>query len=285
MELLELKITVLVDNKPNPDSSLSLKTAHGLSLLLELLYEKDRRALILFDTGPSPEVLESNAKALGVELEKVDVIAVSHGHYDHTGGFPAALEGSRKLVVMHPRAFETKVRIKPCLKYIGVPYTRLQLELMGASITGQPPLQLAEGVYVHDTRGIRNRRVDGNLGVLSEDGVVKVDEMWDELLLRVELDDVNMVLTGCAHPGIDRIVEYLSGLVEASNRPLKVLGGFHLAWSSLSEAKRVALRLKELGVEEVYPGHCTGDVGIRALREVYGDRCKPLYTGFTLTLR
>ena len=75
-----MKFKILVENKT--DSSL-VKAEHGLAVYIETHGKK-----ILFDSGAS-ELLIKNAEAMGVDLENVDFAVASHGHYDHTGGFPA----------------------------------------------------------------------------------------------------------------------------------------------------------------------------------------------------
>ncbi len=86
----ECKITVIVDNEAEP----GLREAWGLSMLLTTPEKR-----ILFDTGPSPDVLEYNARALGVDLSKIDVVVLSHEHGDHTGGLRAVLRANDAVAV------------------------------------------------------------------------------------------------------------------------------------------------------------------------------------------
>ncbi len=74
-----MKIYVLIENTTDSD----LQCEHGLSLYIEY---KDKK--ILLDAG-STEVFAENARQMGVDLAAVDLAFLSHGHYDHSGGFGA----------------------------------------------------------------------------------------------------------------------------------------------------------------------------------------------------
>lgn len=57
-----------------------LKSEHGLSL-----YIKYNDKNILFDSGPSDVLIENSSK-MGLNLEEIDYLILSHGHFDHGGG-------------------------------------------------------------------------------------------------------------------------------------------------------------------------------------------------------
>ena len=274
---MKLEITVLVDNKPNPNIP-QLQTAHGLSLLLNLMYDKET-IKILFDSGPSPEVLKHNANTLKVNLNEVDMIFISHGHYDHADGVTAAL-GKSKPVIVHPEAFKPRIRLKPYLKFIGIRYAHDQLKSMGGLIVPlREPIEIAPNVYVSgEITG--DRRIDERLYVIDERGL-KVDPIIDEQYLFMNVNGKKIMIVGCSHPGIEVMVEHCLKTFKV-DRIDAIIGGLHLAWSSEDYIKSVALKLKDLNVNELYPGHCTGDSGIKVLKEIYGDKCKSLYIGLKL---
>ncbi|MCD6312972.1 MAG: MBL fold metallo-hydrolase, partial [Thaumarchaeota archaeon] len=120
-----LKVEVLVEDTENPEKPM-LWTEHGLSILITAeVGDKDVR--ILFDTGASGGPLVHNADLMKTDLKKVDVIVLSHGHYDHTGGLVAALEEIRPEIpipiILHPDALGRKFALKPKIRYTGIPYT------------------------------------------------------------------------------------------------------------------------------------------------------------------
>jgi 7,8-dihydropterin-6-yl-methyl-4-(beta-D-ribofuranosyl)aminobenzene 5'-phosphate synthase len=103
MDASKIDITILVDNQAGP----GLTTEHGFSLWIET---DDRH--ILFDTGQGP-ALPSNARALGVDLRKTDVLVLSHGHYDHTGGIPHVLHVAPNAhVYCHPGVVQPRYSLR-----------------------------------------------------------------------------------------------------------------------------------------------------------------------------
>ena len=91
-----------------------------------------------------------------------------------------------------------------------------------------------------------------------------------------------MVLTGCAHPGIERIVE----TVRASHDEdiLLVMGGFHLEWAGRRRIERIVRTFHRLGVRYVAPTHCTGERATDLLRKQFGDRLLGVGVGKTIAL-
>jgi len=273
---MKLTVKALIDNKPNPDNP-GLKGAHGLSLLLDIAYDKES-VKILFDTGPSPDVLKANSDKLDVDLRDVKMIVISHGHYDHADGLPAALSDAKPIIV-HPNAFTLKVRTKPCIRFIGMRYSKEQLRDMGGIVLPlREGIEISRDIYISgEIKG--DRRLDPNLCVVNSNGSLSIDPMIDEQYLLARINNKNVMIVGCSHPGIDIMVMHCLSTFNIK-RVDAVMGGLHTEWSNQDYVEKVASKLKELGVEYVYPGHCTGDKGVKAFKKVYGDRCEPLHVGF-----
>lgn len=88
MTYTSARLLVLVDDLPNPDDD-NLYPAHGLSILVEL--RGDERVTILFDTGPSAEILKKNASRLGLSVLSPDIVFLSVWLGHHVGGFVQTL--------------------------------------------------------------------------------------------------------------------------------------------------------------------------------------------------
>ncbi len=218
-------LTVLYDNYPFQDGCVA---DWGFSALIDGL-EKT----ILFDTGTKEDIFLKNVGELKIDLEKVDLIVISHDHGDHTGGLPAFLRKKPGIPVYVPgganAAFQADVKEKG-----------------GFVIPAKEPLTFFPGVLS-----------TGDLG-----------EAIHEQALVLNTPKGLIVVTGCAHPGIIRILEKA---VEVGGKDIwMVLGGFHLVQTAPAEVGKIIARFKELGVRRVGATHCTGDAAIGMFREAFG---------------
>src|SRR5262249_29574640 len=92
---------------------------HGLSLVVTAHRDGTARTL-LFDAGPEGYAIERNGGRLGVDFGSVEVLVLSHGHWDHCGGALSALglitarrRGSRVAVYSHPGMYRRRARRLP----------------------------------------------------------------------------------------------------------------------------------------------------------------------------
>ncbi len=220
-----------------------LKAAWGFSALVKVGSLK-----ILFDSGPDPRILGRNAGALGADLSDVDFAVVSHGHWDHAGGLPRVAEVAPGTKVYLPGGISPGV-----VRWI----EGLGLE----PITLGDPTALAPGVTT--TGSMRGPPSEHGL-VVSAGGLGSV------------------LLTGCAHPGIEEMMERAADL---AGRVYAAVGGFHLASAGAGRLEGVAAAVERLGLGAVFPVHCSGDrarsVLARRLPGVYGDGHVGMVVGFS----
>ena len=264
----------------------SLWAEHGLSILLDLDLGS-REMKLLWDTGASGEVMLHNSRALHIDLDEIDMICLSHGHYDHTGGLMAAVQQRKKSipVLAHPDIFAPKLKARPTLEYIGPPFSRVQGEAAGAvMLECRGPVPLAPGLT---TTGEVPRResletAEGFWTV--RDGHYFPDAIPDDQALAAVLPDRGLaVITGCAHSGIINTIrqaQRITGIDEI----YAVIGGFHLQGADQKRIDATAESLRDLDPALVRPGHCTGQKAVCILQEALGDRCRPLAVGDMINL-
>ena len=146
------------------------------------------------------------------------------------------------------------------------------------------PKSLPQG-YKNDVRtlGTVFKEVEGSMMILPS--LYTTGELGTgikEQSLIVKTEDGLVIITGCAHPGILKIVEIAKNFF--MNRVHLVLGGFHLMGSRAGEVRVIINRLDELGVKRIAPCHCSGDTARELFREHYGDNYIECGVGLVLDI-
>ncbi len=270
-EAYKIRITVLSDNHVVKPSQ--LLGEWGLALLLDIEHSHGKTR-ILYDTGQTGIVLKNNMDVLNIDVNSIEYIVLSHGHYDHTGGLPKMLELTRikPTLIVHPAAFERKIVIREgMMKYIGIPYSRSLLEEKTWLIETRDPIDIAPGViFSGEITRYGYPEYTPDMYVLHEGRLIK-DHMPDDAALIVNLRDKGLVIvTGCGHAGILNIIEH-AFTVMGLRKLYAVIGGLHLEREPRDKILELAKKFKELDVKLVVPLHCTGQIARIALREVLGE--------------
>lgn len=270
-----MKLTVLFENHAGYRKG--LLGYHGFSALVEHNGKK-----VLVDTGTDGEVLLRNMEALGVSPGEIDALFITHGHYDHTGGMKAFLEvrGREIDVYAHPGIFRRRVALKPKLREIGIPFTKEELEGLGAAFHLSPkPAEFLPGFI--SSGEIGRTHWDRAVGYLVENGEYIKDPVKDDMALIVDLGEEVAVITGCGHSGIINIAEHA---IKLTGKPIRALvGGFHLRGASQAMLEKAIAKLKALGVKKLYAGHCTGIDEYAYLKTGFGE-VEPLHVGKAIEL-
>ncbi|MEE9370172.1 MAG: MBL fold metallo-hydrolase [Sedimentisphaerales bacterium] len=206
-----------------------LETAWGFSAVIA-----GAEKTILFDTDGDGPMLLGNMERLAIDPQSIDLVVLSHIHGDHTGGLDGFLEKNSGVSVYMPMSFSKKFKdgVASC----------------GAKVVEvERPLEICENVYS-----------TGQIGRLIKE---------QSLVIRTGKGLVVMV--GCAHPGIVKIINTVKGFL--SDDILLVMGGFHFEWATKGKIKRVISAFEELGVRYVGLCHCTGDKASDLFEEHFGE--------------
>jgi 7,8-dihydropterin-6-yl-methyl-4-(beta-D-ribofuranosyl)aminobenzene 5'-phosphate synthase len=101
-----------------------------------------------------------------------------------------------------------------------------------------------------------------------------------ELSLAINTADGIVLIVGCSHPGIERIV---AEAAKINPHIHFIAGGFHLVVAQDPAIEKVATTLHEAyKVDYIAAGHCTGEPTFAALQRVFGDHY--LYAGLRTIL-
>lgn len=235
---------------------------------------------ILFDTGNNGDTLAINAKTLGIDLSRLDLVVMSHRHGDHMGGLAYLLGVNPQVPVHAPKEgfgvyggdlpgsfYRRNEALAPSQRYydgkppdvmrFGAAWPRADIRLVDKSIEVIPGVHLIS--LVSDKPGTLELR-EQCLAVATPQGLVLV--------------------VGCSHPGIDRIVE---AATKIDPRVQLIAGGLHLVVSKDEEIDKIVATLRDTyKVGFVAPGHCSGEPAFAALVKAYGERY--LYAGLGTTL-
>jgi len=219
-----------------------LTTAWGFSCVI-----RGTEKTILFDSGGDGSILLANMEELSINPKEIDLVVLSHIHGDHVGGLPSFLRKNPEVVVYlpksFPRGFKDKVK-----------------EYRAKIIEVQDPLKICEGVYS-----------SGELGT------------WiKEQSLIIHTEKGLIVITGCAHPGIVKIVNKAKDLAE--DDVLLVMGGFHLGGESKGVIENIVSSFRKLGVSYAGPCHCSGDAARQLFKEQYSENFINVGVGRVVTM-
>lgn len=263
-------------------TSKELHTEPGLSLYIETKKHK-----VLFDTGESSQFAE-NAEKLGVDLKAVDLVIISHGHYDHAGGLPTFLSINDKAkVYLHRDAFDEYYasRADGTIEYIGIP----------KDLTPDERFVLCEDRLVIDEdlelfSGVNGKKYlpSGNSTLYKKVGEsLQLDNFSHEQNLIISENGNTLLISGCSHNGIVNIVEHFQGL--KGFLPDFVIGGFHLSNPGIHKGEKPeivdAVGKYLLGTgSQCYTCHCTGIESYERLKAVMGDKINYLSAGTQLEI-
>jgi 7,8-dihydropterin-6-yl-methyl-4-(beta-D-ribofuranosyl)aminobenzene 5'-phosphate synthase len=248
-----MKISILVDNEPGTKTS----AEHGLSYLIDFGGKR-----ILFDTGQSDLFLR-NAKIMKINIENIDMIILSHGHFDHGNGLGYL---SDKTLICHPGCFVSRYRGTD-LVFIGLKNSKTELSRNFNLITSAKPYEISEKIYFLGEIPRLTDFESRNTSFVFKNNIP--DYVIDDSALAMILPQGLFVVTGCGHSGIVNTLEH-ARKVTSVKEIYGVIGGFHLK-EVIHQTRQTIKYLDDNEVTHVIPSHCTGTPALEAFRDKFGS--------------
>lgn len=238
----DFQCVVVYDSRKH---KMDLKEGFGFSCLVKF---KDMR--ILFDTGGDQKSFFHNIDKLNVSLDSITHVVFSHQHWDHTAGFEAVLEKVAPTTKVYlPHKFNSSLKKK-----------------------------IPENLEVQTIKDFQQISEDCYSLVLKGSSMV-IQECFSvfEQSLIFDGPEGLIVLTGCGHPGVGKI---LRRAMKETQKPIdSLIGGFHLHHSFGFTINATVEDVMSLGTKKIVPCHCTGEEAIARFQEIYQEHCYMLGIG------
>jgi len=188
---------------------------------------------LLFDAGRNAGLYKENIELLGIKAEEIPTLFISHEHGDHTAGIPWICELNPAIICYLPATFAENLKAND----------RIPANTKAISKPGH-----LYGSYYS---------TGDNFMAFKEQGLV------------IKTETGGVLITGCGHPGI---VEMLTQVKEELGIEVHtVIGGLHLISTMGSDVSHIGDELQKMGIKQICPTHCTGDLSIASLKASFGN--------------
>lgn len=272
-----MKIINLIENTEGTKQCL---VEHGLSFYIET-----RKHKLLVDTGATDAFIQ-NAETLGIDLSQVDLLILSHGHYDHAGGIlEFAKKNKTALIYMQKNAVDEYYNTGgEKEKYIGIDN---RIKELSQIVFVDGSLKMDEELTLFSE--VRGRKLfpEGNKCLKCQKGGQFIqDDFSHEQYLVISGSKGKVLVSGCAHNGILNILERYNDIY--GENPAAVISGFHMrkksGYSDL-DVELIEQTARELQKTETmfYTGHCTGEFPYEIMKKIMGEQLVYVHSGDEIT--
>ncbi|MGN0466986.1 MAG: MBL fold metallo-hydrolase [Lachnospiraceae bacterium] len=274
-----MKIINLVENTAGEKGCMF---EHGLSFYIEAGEHK-----LLLDFGQTQECMLQNAKKLGIDLGKVDIAILSHGHYDHAGGIlPFIKINPNVKIYMQETACGEYYHVekkRDILRYIGINKAIKELpqvQFVKENISITKDIDLFAGVKGKRNFSRGNKVLKRKLGEQFLE-----DDFIHEQYAVIRDGEMTVLFSGCAHNGILNIIDEYKRIYQ--KYPDIIISGFHMLQKNgyskrdIENIREVARELKTFPIK-FYTGHCTGEFAFSLMKEIMGEQIEEIHSGMRI---
>lgn len=275
------KAITLIEN--NPDDNNTLLSEHGLSIYIEVDEMK-----ILFDTGKSGDFI-NNAEKLNVDLSNIDYLLLSHGHYDHSGGFKILVDriGSPFKIIVGEGFFNEKYKLMDnnTYRYNGNPFDEdyINKNNISVSYVKDDVFYINENIMIFSNFKRNNDfEIQNKFFRIKKNEEFILDNFSDEIVLAVKKNEGLMIILGCSHVGVVNILETI---MKRTGMPIYgIIGGSHLVEADEERVSETIEFFKENNIKIIAMSHCTGEIAIEKLKNEFKDKFVYNNTGNIINL-
>jgi 7,8-dihydropterin-6-yl-methyl-4-(beta-D-ribofuranosyl)aminobenzene 5'-phosphate synthase len=262
---------------------------------------------ILFDAGSNADIFKSNTEKLGIDLAKVDIVIVSHGHFDHLNGLDYVLQKNPKVKIYFPydifwgapvpfdatgQVPDIKDSLPIYMRYFDGSKTKFTINQSGrfwnANIEFvKTSKEILPGLTIIATSSEFMGYFSCYPGKSFVEGQFEEKDHdcrntnLPELSLSMKKEAEEVLIVGCSHTGVENIIRETTKI---THNPISlVYGGFHMIpFDAPKTLDLVKMMKNELQVKRVAPAHCTGHLAFKTLLQEYGKDY--LYAGLGQTI-
>lgn len=249
---------------------------------------------ILFDAGSNSNIFKKNTIKLGIDLTKIDIVVVSHGHFDHLNGLDYLLQVNPKVKIYFPYDIfwgapvpydatgqepTVKDSLPTYMQYFDGGNTKFSINQSGrfwnANIEFvKTSKEVLPGLNIVATSSQYMGYFSCYPGKSFVEG--QFDQKQDackntnlpELSLSLKTAKGQLLIVGCSHTGVENIVRQTQTVT--GDKIELVYGGFHMIPFDRTQTIQLVNMLKnDLKVHRVAPAHCTGHLAFKLLQDIY----------------
>lgn len=266
------KRQVKVPGAPSIWKGFSFHAEHGLAYHIETVVNGKSDAF-MFDYGMDFEGVSKNMEILGIDLNKVEALGLSHGHLDHWANLIPMLKANDKKIrkgiylYVGGDAFDNKfVSLPPVYKPLdGLAdlgqLNRPELESLDRVkiVEVKEPTPMAPGAYLTgDIERVTEYEKGSPILMVKKGDKMERDYFSGEQSLMFNVKGKGLVvLSSCAHTGIVNTVKHAQK-VTGIEKVHMVIGGFHLTGAKPEVIQQTIADIKAVSPDYIVPMHCAG---------------------------